>query len=74
MSNESPTECVAANVRSVMARQRISQTELASALGMRQQSLSRRLQGKTPITVDEAYAMAAALGVNPSDVFEGVAA
>lgn len=68
MDERTPAEQVAANARAEMARHGVSQTELAAALGIKQQSISRRLAGKTPITVDEAFAIANALGVPASQI------
>jgi transcriptional regulator with XRE-family HTH domain len=60
---------VAENVRAEVARSGLSQTSLAATLGLKQQSLSRRLAGKTPFSVDEAFAIAGALGVPASEIF-----
>jgi transcriptional regulator with XRE-family HTH domain len=56
-------ENVAAEVRAVMARQRRSQTDLASALGWSQPFLSRRLTGETAFNTDEIEQLAEILGV-----------
>ena len=52
-----------------MGEARISQTALAERLGIPQQRLSRRLSGEVPMTIAEAYDIAAALGVEPSAIF-----
>lgn len=44
---------VAAEVRSLMGRHRVSQTRLATALGMSQSALSRRLNGEKAFDVDD---------------------
>ena len=46
-------EGVAAELRAEMARQRKSGVELASVLNLSQQSVSRRLNGDTDISLDE---------------------
>jgi transcriptional regulator with XRE-family HTH domain len=63
------TQQVAANVRAEMARSGLSQASLGTDLGLKQQSLSRRLAGRTPFSVDEAFAVADLLGVPASEIF-----
>lgn len=46
-----------------MARRGVTQAHLAHDIGMAQQSLSRRLRGDTPFTVDELQRIAEVLGV-----------
>lgn len=57
------TQLVAANIRAEMARQRIPQTAIAAALGITQQSVSNRINGRVPIDVDELAVFARLLGV-----------
>lgn len=57
------TERVAANVRAEMARQRKTQSALATALGRSQMFLSRRLGGQTPFDLDELDRIAAILDI-----------
>jgi transcriptional regulator with XRE-family HTH domain len=57
------TERVAAVVRSEMARQLKTQVQLASAVDMTQQAVSRRLRGTTAFSLDELQAVAEFLGV-----------
>lgn len=45
------TNHIAAEIRAEMARQRITQTQMAAALGMSQPALSRNLNGRA-LTVD----------------------
>lgn len=52
---------VSEEIRVEMARQRINQVELAARLHVAQPWVSRRLSGKTPITVDDLDRFAAAL-------------
>lgn len=75
MSTVSPprTETVAANVRAEIARQRITQRTLASALGMSPAAMSDRLSGKTPIDVNELEAIARFLKVSPESLLKDAA-
>lgn len=52
---------VSEEIRVEMARQRINQVELAARLHVAQPWVSRRLSGKTPITVDDLDRFADAL-------------
>ena len=56
------TERVSANVRAEIARKRLTQTEMAKALGMTQQMLSRRVNGYVEFSVNELVALATLLG------------
>lgn len=68
MEHRSVTQRVAAKVRGVMAESSVTQATLADRMGIPQQRLSRRLSARIAITVDEAYEIAAALGVEPSAI------
>lgn len=57
------SERVAANVRAELARRRVTQTQLASVLGIPQPAVSRRLGGKVPFSIDELADLAAYLGM-----------
>lgn len=61
--NMTPAQQVAANVRSEAARQMISQTQLARAIGMSQQMLSQRMLGRVAFNVNELTAVAEFLRV-----------
>jgi transcriptional regulator with XRE-family HTH domain len=63
-----PSEAVAEEVRAHMARKRISQTAAARALGISQSSMSRRLIGASPFTVDDLYVLAGLFGVNAAEL------
>lgn len=54
---------VAEEIRVRMTRRRLSQTELANLLGERQWWVSRRVNGTTPITLDDLERIARALSV-----------
>lgn len=62
----SPSRAVAEAVRMHLARKRISQQTAATAAHLSQASLSRRLCGALPFTVDEVYSLAAVLDVPPT--------
>jgi transcriptional regulator with XRE-family HTH domain len=65
---QSLTQRVAAEVRAEVARQNVTQFELARILEIAQPSVSRRLNGKHPFDTDELDKLAAAFGV-PVDRF-----
>jgi transcriptional regulator with XRE-family HTH domain len=51
-----------------MARKRISQTAAARALGISQSSMSRRLVGLSPFTVDDLYVLARLFGIDAAEL------
>ena len=59
-------DAVAANIRAEAARHRLTQTELARALGMSQVAVSDRHRGRTPWTLNEIEAVAQLLGTTTS--------
>jgi len=61
-------QTVPGNVRAEMARRRITQATIASALGKTQQAVSARLNGKVAFDVDELATVAGVLGVDPADL------
>lgn len=61
--SQSPTTFVSANVRAEMARRRITQQQVAEALGLKQGSVSKRLNGRVPWDVNEVSTVADLLGV-----------
>jgi transcriptional regulator with XRE-family HTH domain len=65
------SEFVASEIRSQMARKKISQTKLALRLDGRSQPwISRRLNGEVEITIDDVVSIADALGVYASAILE----
>lgn len=60
---------VAAEVRSLMGRHRVSGNRLAVMTGLTQSSMSRRLAGTYPFTVDELEVIADAFGVPITSLF-----
>jgi len=69
-----PHERVAAEVRAELARQRISQTQLAERLNISQAGISRRLSGETPFEINELVAIAEFLCVPVARFLPEVAA
>lgn len=59
---------VAAAVRAEMARQRVSQQQLAERLGWSQQKISRRLNGDVPFGLDELTEVAVAVDSSAADI------
>lgn len=58
----------AEEVRVLLVRRKMKQTELAARLGVTEMWLSRRLRGVQPLTLDELAQIAEALGVYPTDL------
>lgn len=58
------SQTVTREIRAEMARQRLTQRELAERLGSQQSWLSRRLTGGVALTLDDAELIAEALGVS----------
>lgn len=58
-----PGALAAEAIRVELARQRSSARRLAAALGLSPATISRRLNGEHPLTVDELYAAASFLGL-----------
>ena len=54
------------NVKAELARQNLSVVDLSSKTGIRYQTLVEKLNGKYPLTLDEAKKIKAALGVDIS--------
>ena len=61
--NENLTVTVATEVRAEMARQRVTQQQIADVLGISQPQVSMRLRAEIPFGVDELGMVADALGV-----------
>lgn len=57
---------VAAEVRAELHRRNIAAEHVVAATGISRGTMSRRLNGLLPFTVDELAAIAAMLGVEPS--------
>ena len=54
------------NVKAELARQNLSVVDLSNKTGIRYQTLAEKLNGKYPLTLDEAKKIKAALGVDIS--------
>jgi transcriptional regulator with XRE-family HTH domain len=57
------TTDIAEEVRAAIARKRVTQIKIATALGLSQSGVSRRLSGETDFTATEMGALATILGV-----------
>lgn len=67
--SETPTrEQVAEEIRALLARRKLSASELARKMGVSQPYLSRRLTGDVAIDVDDLQTIARLLGVGMSDL------
>lgn len=62
-------ERIAANLRAVVAVQRIPQRALAHVWGVPQSAVSRRMNGVTPISAAELLAAADLLGVDVTALY-----
>jgi transcriptional regulator with XRE-family HTH domain len=55
-------------VHRAMWRRRLQQIEVAPRVGMTQSALSKKIRGQRPWSVEEVYRIAAAIGVDPSEL------
>lgn len=62
------TERVAAEVRALMGRHNVTQTQLAEVLQVAQPAISKRLRGKTPFDANEIGVLAQFFNVNPAEL------
>ncbi len=69
-----PTDLTAANLRAELARQKVSRAAVARELGVTEMWVSRRVNGQTPITVADLYAICDILQIPPSRVLPEAAA
>lgn len=69
-----PTAQTGRNVRAEMARADVTQTALASAIGLSQSALSKRLRGVIPFDINELTAVADHLGVEVTTLLPAPAA
>lgn len=65
MSTEDTREYVAAEVRAALARDGRSAAQLAADTGIPRSSLSKKMRAQVSLTVEEALAIATALGIDP---------
>ena len=74
MPNPTPTrEGLAAEVRGLLAKRRMTQGELAAALGLSRTALSARLNASRPFTVDELFQISDALDADLLALIAGAA-
>lgn len=64
-------ERVAAEVRAELARRQITQQQFAPVIGLSQASLSDRMRGKTPFTIEDLGRIAEALRIHPAVLVGG---
>ena len=64
-------ERVAANVRAEMARVGVTQGQLATVLGITQQSVSAKRRGETPFTLNDLDRIAPVLGMTVIELIQG---
>ena len=69
---QTPTAQTGANVRAEMARRGVSQTAMASHLGLGQSALSKRLRGVIAFDINELTAIAQHLDVPLDTLIAGV--
>lgn len=62
------TDAVAEEIRALLARKRWRQAQFATLLGVSEVWVSRRLSGKTEISLDDLREMADGLGVTVADL------
>ncbi len=60
------SDCVAGEVRAEMARQRVTQRQLAADADWDERYLSRRLRSEVPFSVDDIDVISQLLGISPS--------
>lgn len=63
-----PTKRVAERVKAIMSDRGVTQNDLAAALGVSQQSVSRRVNGLQPWSIDELAIVSDRLGVTLTDL------
>jgi len=68
---QSAGQLTAGAVRAELARRQISGRALGRAVGWSLGTTSRRLNGQSPMTVDELHAVARFLGVSPAELIPG---
>lgn len=64
-------EQVAAEVRSLMGRYKVTQIQLAAVLDLPQSAVSARVNGKRPFTLDDLERLAGFFGVEPQEILGG---
>ena len=64
-------EAIAANIRALMGRKRVTQTRLAAAMDKSQAYISRRLSGEVPLDTDELLFLARYFEVDVVELLAG---
>lgn len=65
---------VAANIRAALGRNSMTKVDLARRMGATEMWVNRRLNDRTPITVDDLASFAAALGIPANELMPAEAA
>lgn len=63
------SDTVAAEIRALMGRYRVTQHQLADTIGVSQGTVSRRLRAEQPFTVDELDRVAAVFDIPVCELF-----
>ena len=66
------TATLAANLRAELARRGMRQGDLAAIWGLSEMSVSRRMNGTTPISADELQKASTAFGLTADDLLRPV--
>jgi transcriptional regulator with XRE-family HTH domain len=62
---------VAANIRAELARNDVTQVQVAAALGITQQAVSQKLSGRRPFSLDDVEVIAPMVGMAPDELVRG---
>lgn len=68
-----PSQAIAQWLRGYVAEHRITHSELARRVDMPQQKFSRKMNGKTPFTIDELSTVVDALGIDYAGMVNEIA-
>lgn len=64
-----PRHEVAAEIRGLMAKRRVTQEQLAAHMGVSQAAIARRLSGRVPFDVDDLDSIAKYFGVPVTSLY-----
>ena len=68
--SEQPAQGYVSRLRAELGARGVSQTQIAGLLGKSQQSVSRRMNGETALTVDELVTLCGAYAIDPMGVLQ----
>lgn len=66
--NNTQTPRITGNLRAEMARRGITQQQVADVLGLSQASVSRKLLGKSRISIDQLYEITEHFGIDMASI------